>query len=305
MSINTDFGAFIGNSSFAEDIKKVVSSIKNNTASVLVTGERGSGKKTFAQFLHFNCVGTPDGFYSFNSFDFCEHIPADFVASVKNNGCEAKKMTVYIGQSEKLASSVQLELLEFIKFVRRQQFDIRFVFGAENTLEEAVENGTFLKELFYCMSTLCVNIIPLRSRKDDIPVLADFFLGQFKKEYGVKTSVFSDAAVAQMQSYFWPGNVAELKNAVERAVILCHGEQIKSLDLGIMNSASSENLIQGELEQNMEDKNLKTAMDSFKREYVTKILEECSWNQTKTAKVLGIQRTYVIKLINELDIRKK
>ena len=305
MSFYTDFGAFIGSSSFADDIRKVVSSVKSNTASVLVTGERGSGKKKFAQFLHFSSAQSKDGFFSVNSCDLSEHIPVEFIDLVNKNGMEAKKMTVYIGQSEKLSSCVQFELLEFIKSVRRQQFDIRFVFGAEKSIEEAVEQGTFLKELFYCMSTLCVNIIPLRNRKEDVSVLSDYFLNQFKNEYGSSVSVFSDAAINEMQNYFWPGNVSELKNAVERAVILCRSEQIKASDLGIISSSSSGNLIQGELELFTEDKTLKTAIDSFKREYITKILEENGWNQTKTAQVLGIQRTYVIKLINELDIRKK
>ena len=109
-----------------------------------------------------------------------------------------------------------------------------------------------------------------------------------------------------MQDYSWPGNIDELKNAVERAFIVGEPPFIKSTDmalgLGGGSTASGQELLQ--TAEVIQDKSLKTAVNAFKKAYVTKILEENNWNQTKAAKVLGIQRTYVIRLIDELQIRK-
>ena len=101
-----------------------------------------------------------------------------------------------------------------------------------------------------------------------------------------------------MKNYFWPGNIAELKNAVERAFIVGEPPYIKTSNMALGSEGGLPSVETGE------DKTLKTAVNAFKKAYVTKILEENNWNQTKAAKVLGIQRTYVIRLIDELQIRK-
>ncbi|MCR4734931.1 MAG: sigma 54-interacting transcriptional regulator [Treponema sp.] len=296
--------AFIGNSSFVADIKSIVSSIKNNTASVFVTGERGSGKKTFARFLHSNCAGTIKGFFAYNSYDFSDDFVLKLQKSIENIS-DANCITVFIGQTESLTTKLQDDFLALIKAVRQKQLNVRFIFSSEYSLEKMVDSGLFSKELFYFITTVCVNIIPLRNRKDDIQTLSEYFLDYYKRVYGIPSLGFSQTLFDDTKKYFWPGNVAELKNSIEHAVVISRSPVITTSDLGISLSISQSALIQDELESGVEDKSLKTAVDSFKREYVSKILEENAWNQTKSAKVLGIQRTYVIKLINELNIRKK
>ena len=106
-----------------------------------------------------------------------------------------------------------------------------------------------------------------------------------------------------MLNHFWLGNADELINSVQRAFIVGQEPVIKAVDLGLESEASVENF--SPIETELDDKSLKSAVDLFKKEYVTKILEENGWNQTKTAQILGIQRTYVIRLMNELNIRKK
>lgn len=313
--LKRDFGVFIGESDFAKNARMVADSVKNNRATVLINGEKGSGKRTFAEFLHLKSSGcnfegfTPlnsqdfeSFFYSFNSFDFTDGALKNIFDEISVHSTDGKIRTVYIAQTDLLPFNLQNELLFYIKDFRQRNLEIRFIFGTESSLEEAVEKNDFSRDLYYLISTVCVNTVPLRNRILDIPLIARYFFEKLNAESGSQIKVFPEE---EMLNFFWPGNVAELKNSLERAFILCRGECIKCSDLGITLAASSKNVIQGELEIENEDRSLKTAMDSFKKEYVTKVLEENAWNQTKTAKVLGIQRTYVIKLINELNIRRK
>jgi len=172
-------------------------------------------------------------------------------------------------------------------------------------LDEKIEQNLFSKDLYFLISNVLVNMIPLRQRKEDIPDIAGFFLNESRKLFSGEAEGFSETAKSDMISYFWAGNIAELKNAVERGVICANGPLIQSQDMALRIVNDSEFAQKVVLEGEAEDKSLKTALDSFKRAYLIKILEENNWNQTKTASVLGIQRTYVIRLINELQIRKK
>ena len=124
----------------------------------------------------------------------------------------------------------------------------------------------------------------------------------FSKKSGFNFNQFSEEAISALENHFWSGNIDELFNAVQRAFIVGNPPVIKSSDLGFNNVGSA---IKNVTEVNLEDKSLKNALDTFKKEYLTKILEENGWNQTKTAQILGIQRTYVIRLMNELHIRRK
>ena len=200
--------------------------------------------------------------------------------------------------ADNLSAPLQEKLLVLLKSVREERKNIRFIFSTEVNIEDKIEQGLFLQDLYQLMSTVPVNMIPLRQRKDDILPIADYYFAKLSAVSGVGFKGFSEEALEVMKNYFWPGNIAELKNAVERAFIVGEPPYIKTSDMAIALADSLPSVETGE------DKSLKTAVNAFKKSYVTKILEENNWNQTKTAKVLGIQRTYVIRLIDELQIRK-
>jgi Nif-specific regulatory protein len=137
-------------------------------------------------------------------------------------------------------------------------------------------------------------IPPLRQRTEDIPELVDFFLKKFCRETKKKFAGLADDAMEALLSYQWPGNVRELENAVERAVVMCKGDYIHAQDL-LLNAAS-------EPGEELSDKDLKSALNIFKKHFIMKALEENGGNQTGTAKALKIQRTYLSRLIKELEI---
>ena len=147
---------------------------------------------------------------------------------------------------------------------------------------------------------LTITIDPTLTREDIIPI-AKLYLDQFRKESGFKFEDFSNEAKTKIEDNFWIGNADELINCVQRGFIVGQPPLIKAMDLGFERGAPLSDI--STIETVQENKTLKFAIDSFKREYIKKILEENDWNQTKTAKILGIQRTYVIKLIEDLNIK--
>ena len=215
--------------------------------------------------------------------------------------------TIFISDADALSFELQEELLRLLRSVREERKNIRFIFSTEVNIEDKIEQGLFLDDLYQLISSVPVNMLPLRQRKDDIEPVADYYFGKLKAITGRAFEGFTEEARQVMKDYFWPGNVAELKNAVERAFITGQPPYIKTSDMALGfeaagNSGSEKGLLTAA--EAVQDKTLKSAVNAFKKAYVTRVLEENNWNQTKAAKILGIQRTYVIRLIDELHIRK-
>jgi Nif-specific regulatory protein len=172
--------------------------------------------------------------------------------------------------------------------------DVRIIAATNRDIERAVGQGAFRSDLYYRLNVLPLTIPPLRERTEDIPELAQFFLKRFNRETKKQVRGFSDEAVEELLMYSWPGNIRELENAVERAVVICRDEYIRPQDLIL-----SSNRGHGD---EYAAKSLKDAITLFKTHFLKKALEAHSWNQTETAKALGIQRTYLSRLIKELEI---
>ena len=157
-----------------------------------------------------------------------------------------------------------------------------------------MEKGEFRSDLYYRLNVLPIYIPPLRQRPEDIPELANFFLKKFSRETKKQFDGFSDEAMEIMLSYSWPGNVRELENCIERACVISKDRWIKAEDLLLRNMQHNSAM--------SEQRNLKNALTVFKKHYIKKVLEENNWNQTEAAKALDIQRTYLSRLLKELDI---
>ncbi len=141
-------------------------------------------------------------------------------------------------------------------------------------------------------------IPPLRQRIEDIPELASFFLKKFRNEVKKEFLGFSEGAMSAILSYSWPGNIRELENTVERACVIGKPPYIKEEDLLLNIRSMPDN-------NTYKDKSLKSVLNLFKKHYLQKVLEEHDWNQTLAAQVLDIQRTYLSRLIKELEIKEK
>ena len=294
---------FAGQSSFAKEIGTLVQTLSKNNASVLLIGERGTGKRLIAQHIHYSSAGNSGYFFEINCRSFTEAEILGAFETVSHLASYNQKVTLFVCLADKLTISLQKAFLELIKKVTEKSLNFRIISSVEKPLEENVSSGAFLSDLYCRLNSVVLNILPLRQRREDILPIAQSYLESFSKKSGLKFTAFSESAKAALISHFWQGNADELINAVQRAFIVGEPPLISESDLGFIADAG-DSAVSETVEGIGEDKTLKTAIDSFKKEYLTNILEENDWNQTKTAAVLGIQRTYVIRFMNELHIRR-
>ena len=301
--MNKNIVPFAGASAFTKEMTALIQTLSKNNSSVLLIGERGSGKRLIAQHIHYSIAKSFGYFFEVNCKSFNQNQILDAFETVNKLITYEQRITLFVSFVDELNAAVQNAFLELIKKTSSKGLDIKIICSVESSLEERVNEGKFLSDLYYRSNATVLNVLPLRQRKEDILPIAESYLKVFSKKSGYKFTNFSNTAKSAMLKHFWVGNADELINSVQRAFIVGEVPVIKAIDLGLENENPVEN--SSPIETDLQDKSLKTAIDMFKKEYVTKILEENGWNQTKTAKILGIQRTYVIRLMNELDIRKK
>ena len=298
----------IGDSDFTHNICNLISTISKNFASVLLIGERGSGKRLIAQHIH-NAFALDSQINSFNKKDFYEINCKSFSESdirlvfggISRFVPEGKKVTLFVNFVNELSTQLQVDFFNTIIKARENGVNLKIICSSEINFEEDVLSGKFSTDLYYLINSVVLNTQPLRLRKDDILPIAEYYRELFKKQSGLDFVQFSDMAKEELTLQYWKGNIDELINSIQRAFLVGNEKIIKTEDLGLVSSTSVNADVTG---YGLEDKSLKNAINSFKKDYVTKVLEENDWNQTKTARILGIQRTYVIKLINELGIKK-
>lgn len=273
---------------------------------VLIVGEDGVGKKTLARKL---CSLSPRGEKPFLEADACD-LDEDFFSHSRMLPLDGG--TILLDEISLLSPDIQNNLLHLIKEGSAEngsgdRLDIRVIATTSRDLTRQCESGLFSSDLYYLLSVQVFSVPALRDRTDELDDFCALFLEYFNKKMHKAFQGFSPAAKEAIQSYMWVGNITELKNAVERAFILGTPPLIRANDLRIFSGVADSNFSEelsncaAEAASNT-DRRLKTALDDFKRAYITTLLRDASWNQTKVAKILDVQRTYIAKLIKDLDI---
>ena len=297
---------FVAKSPQMLDIISVVTKIAPTNSPVLIHGENGVGKSLVAEQIHLKSLRRNDLFVRVNCFSNSNQllereIFGDDVSSQKNEGSLklSSKGTIFFDEIGYLPLNLQKKILDCIQ---NGECTSRIVASTSVDLESKVNDGSFLRELYYRLNSLPINIPALRYRKEDIEPLALFFCEIFSKKMKKDFTGLTQNAVEMLYDYYWQGNVRELKNTIERACILGQSPIIKGVDLrlGVKNDVVFDN----QSIESSSDKTLKTALHNFKKNFVVQILDSVSWNQTEAAKIMGIQRTYLSKLMSDLDIRK-
>jgi Nif-specific regulatory protein len=292
----------------------LIERVAKTDSSVLILGESGVGKELFAEqvhlrssratkpFIRVNCAALPEGLLESELFGHVKGAFTDAVQNRKGRFELADNGTIFLDEIGDLPLKLQAKLL---RVLQQHSFEpvgssesvtvsVRIVAATNKDIEDLVEKGEFRSDLYYRLNVLPLHVPPLRQRKEDIPALADFFLKKFSRETNKHFAGFTETAMDLMLSYSWPGNVRELENAVERAVVIAKESRISARDL-LLGAGSTDT-------DEYKGKSLKEALSIFKRHFIMKALEENRWNQTESAKVLDIQRTYLSRLIKELDI---
>ncbi len=314
--ISTDRGYHVLIAKSPDIVEKLdlIERIAKTDSSVLILGESGVGKELIAEqvhlrsnrkngpFIRVNCAALPEGLLESELFG---HVKGAFTDAIQNRRGRfelADKGTIFLDEIGDLPLRLQSKLLRVLQQKTFERVgssdtvtvDVRIVAATNRDIDAQVKRGEFRNDLYYRLNVLPVYVPPLRQRKEDIPALADFFLKKFGRETKKQFTGFTDQAIEHMLSYPWPGNVRELENAVERAVVIAKDKTIGARDLLIGDVAMGRDEYRG--------KSLKDALTIFKKHFIASALDEHAWNQTETAKVLDIQRTYLSRLIKELSI---
>jgi len=294
---------------------RVIDRAAKTDSSVLILGESGVGKEIFAEQIHLrsprrlapfvrvNCAAIPAGLLESEMFG---HVRGAFTGAAgdrKGRFEAAAGGTVFLdeigdiplGLQAKLLRVLQEKTFEKVGSDKTLTVDVRILAATNRDIESMVGKGEFRGDLFYRLNVLPLRIPPLRSRAEDIPELARFFLAKHERVGGGRFDGFTDDAIAAMLAHSWPGNIRELENCVERACVIADGDRIGGADLLLRDGAG---------EAGRGSRKLKTALNAFKASFVRNALDENGWNQTETARALDIQRTYLSRLIKELGITK-
>jgi DNA-binding NtrC family response regulator len=174
--------------------------------------------------------------------------------------------------------------------------DVRIICATNKDIAHEVSEGKFREDLYYRLNVVQIHMPALRERREDITLLVDYFLNMFKQERGFLDLPISKAAMEKMLQYDWPGNVRELRNAIERAVVMGNGKEVLPEDLPIGGEKPSAPALEVGL-------SMKEAEDRFKKEFISLNLKYHNGNRSKAAKTMGIQRTYLSRLISKYALQ--
>ncbi|MDR0410397.1 MAG: sigma 54-interacting transcriptional regulator [Treponema sp.] len=312
------YHTFIAKSPVILEKLELIDRIAQTNSSVLILGESGVGKELFAEQIHLrgprkkapfvrvNCAALPDNLFESELFGHKKGAFTGAISDRKGRFETANGGTVFLDEIGELSLSMQAKLLRVLQDKTFERVgdstpitvDVRVLAATNRDIEVMVKRGEFRNDLYYRISVFPLLIPPLRQRMEDITELANFFLKKFMMETKKIFAGFSTDAVEAMFAYPWPGNIRELENCIERACVLA---TVPSDGAHFLNK----NDLFLKIDPNEEETcSLKTAVTIFKTRFIKKALYENEWNQTKTAKALDIQRTYLSKLIQELGIKE-
>ena len=287
----------------------------NGRATVLLLGESGTGKEVFARAIHgwserskkpfvaINCVGLSKELLESELFG---HEKGAFTGAhqLKKGKLElADAGTVFLDEVGDISSEVQTKLLRFLQErefervggTKPVKVDVRIVAATNRNLDVAVKDGRFREDLFYRLNVVPIVLPPLRERREDIPQLASYFLDRFALEAKKNFTGIAQEALTKLTTYGWPGNVRELANVIERAVTLGQGPQINVEDLSPVIRDTGDTAPSKFL-------SIHEAVDATRRQMIARALSQTQGNRTAAAKLLGLHKTHLMRLMKSFGI---
>ena len=318
------FENIVGKSEAMLKIFDLVAQVAPSRSTVLIQGDSGTGKELIAKAIHASSPRKDGPFVPVNTgsmpTELLEstlfgHVKGAFtsaIASKKGLFEIANKGTLFLDEIGTMGLDTQAKILRVLqdrKFmhlggVQEVQVDVRIIAATNVDLKHLVKESKFREDLYYRLNVISVNLPPLRTRMEDVPLLVNHFLARFSDENGLPTRHFTADAMRPLLSYAWPGNVRELENVIERAVVLSSGVNI-GVDL-LPESVLGESSIPV-LAEESSNASLFDIMEECERRVIVGMLEKCSWNQTEAAERFIIPLSTLNQKIKRLgiDIRKR
>lgn len=302
----------IGNSLQIKRVLDLVNNIANTNTNVMIRGESGVGKELIAKTIHLN---SKRRFFPFVTIGCSSYDDMEFAAEIFGHekggleGTHFKKKgkldlanggTVYFDEITCLSPAMQEDIMKVIESKRFFRVggteiinsDFRVITSTQAPLEELVREGKFREDLYYRLNTFTIFVPPLRERREDVMLLADYFLKKYSAIVGKRFAGFSRDVIDFMMKYEWKGNIRELENCIERAVVVGKKDLIMLKDLPF----DTDEYLSG-----VNDRTLK----AMERKYIEKILGENRWNISRSAEILGIDRVTLYNKIRKYKLGKK
>jgi DNA-binding NtrC family response regulator len=308
----TRFENMIGQAAPMQRVFDFVQDVAPTDATVLITGETGTGKGLAAKAIHtksprsegpfvvVNCGAFPEHLLESELFGYQKGAFTDAKATKKGRLELAHGGTLFLDEIGEISMRMQIDLLRILEdrvFYRVGgtqpiEADFRVIAATNRDLEEAIKERVFRQDLYYRLNVISFAMPPLRERKQDIPLLAEHFLRRFSQETNKDIDQISREAVDEMMLYEWPGNVRELENAIERAVVVGKGRRVTPKDLPIFRPEQRE--VPGN-----------DSLKELEKAHITRVLDKRGWNISKAALALGIDRSTLYKKIERYSIQRR
>ncbi|MBW8017201.1 MAG: GAF domain-containing protein [Planctomycetes bacterium] len=314
-----DMHNMIGTSNSMQEVYSLIEQVANSKATVLIRGESGTGKDLVAHAVHFNSLRCEKPFVKIN----CTALPETLLESElfghekgAFTGAVARKLgrfemanggTLFLDEIGDFSMNLQIKLLRVMQFKEFERVgghetikaNVRIIVATNKDLEAEIKNGLFREDLYYRINVFPIFLPPLRERKNDVMLLADHFLEKFAKENGKDINRISTPAIEMLTSYHWPGNIRELENCLERSVLLCNDDVIRSehmppsLQIAKTSEHSDGTMTLTEIIENKE------------REIIVDALKKNGGKQRKTATDLGVTERILGYKIKKYEIHPK
>ena len=307
----------IGESKAIGDVKAVIGKAASTNARVFITGDNGTGKELVAKAIHrkslradksfikVNCAAIPDELIESELFG---HEKGSFTGAVNRRLGKfevANKGTLFLDEVCDMSASAQAKVL---RVLQEQQFervggnetitvDVRVISATNIDVKKAIDDGKFREDLYYRLNVIPIYVPSLSERREDIPLLADYFLEKFSKEHGLGTKEISGEGIECLMGYHWPGNVREMKNIIERLSIMVPKDIIGADDIREHLESDDQ-----DASQSRDLSSFKKAREQFEREFIVEAVRKNGKNISQTAQELGIERTNLHRKIKQYNI---
>ncbi|MDT5121545.1 MAG: hypothetical protein QOC96_1027 [Acidobacteriota bacterium] len=287
-----------------EAVKKMILKVARSSSPVLIRGESGTGKELIARSIHNQSPRVTEMFQAVNCAAINENLlESELFGHEKGSftGAHAEKKGLFevadrgtlfldeigeldIGMQAKLLRALQEREIRRVGGTRTMKVDVRVVAATNRDLRAMVSDGRFRDDLYYRINVLSVDVPPLRERRDDIPVLIDYFLKKHTRNTSRLVRGLTPETKRMMQNYSWPGNVRQLESAIERAILLCEGDLITVEDLPLEVRQESRPVSEGAFKLPAEG----ISFEDVERSLIMQAMEQTDYNITKSAKLLGL-----------------
>jgi DNA-binding NtrC family response regulator len=308
-------GSLVGASPAFHDIMRRIGESARGRATVLIMGETGTGKGLIARAIHeqsrerdkpyqvIDCTTVPEGMVESELFG---HVRGAFTGAVSDKPGLfelAKGGTAFLDEIGELPMAMQAKLLRVLEEnevrpvggTRVKRVDMRFIAATNQDLEEKVRTGAFRKDLYYRLAAVVIRVAPLRDRREDVPIIARHLLLRFGREMGKPTRYFEASAMTELSAYRWPGNARELRNVVERALMLSTADAISAMDIRELLPSGKKASVSMEQTAHAEEPYMtakRKAVAEFTAHYLTAKLAMHAGNISKAAEEAGIPRQH-------------